>query len=296
MLIACRGALCTRIGRSLPTGRRAQIVLPPPPPPSRTKWTRRVPHPVLIGHAASLSQIVVCGDFNSVRQTQASASTSHSPACASEQAIGWNELTRSREGRSLTLHVCRALQVEFLNERARGFMETSGAGAGAGTPSQDSGVWTILSQVPAQPSQHMPRLSLTPWRSSKHQHSAQFSPPRARRGACRATTPSTLRPSGRRPRCPRSARVSPRCTTCCSRAARRSSHHSRPRLRRSAEPSTTSGPRAASALLGCSRCRGLRPAPPGWIATEKDLILPPVLRGRTRHVRLVRGEGRDVSC
>ena len=23
------------------------------PPPSRTKWTRRVPHPVLIGHAAS---------------------------------------------------------------------------------------------------------------------------------------------------------------------------------------------------------------------------------------------------
>ena len=29
------------------------------PPPPRTKWTRRVPHPVLIGHAASLSQTVV---------------------------------------------------------------------------------------------------------------------------------------------------------------------------------------------------------------------------------------------
>jgi len=28
-----------------------------PPPPPRTKWTRRVPHPVLIGHAASLSQV-----------------------------------------------------------------------------------------------------------------------------------------------------------------------------------------------------------------------------------------------
>ena len=28
---------------------------PPPPPPLRTKWTRRVPHPVLIGHAASLT-------------------------------------------------------------------------------------------------------------------------------------------------------------------------------------------------------------------------------------------------
>jgi hypothetical protein len=26
---------------------------PPPPPPPRTKWTCRVPHPVLIGHAAS---------------------------------------------------------------------------------------------------------------------------------------------------------------------------------------------------------------------------------------------------
>ena len=25
-------------------------------PPPRTKWTRRVPHPVLIGHAASLSR------------------------------------------------------------------------------------------------------------------------------------------------------------------------------------------------------------------------------------------------
>jgi len=27
------------------------------PPPPRTKWTGRVPHPVLIGHAASLSQV-----------------------------------------------------------------------------------------------------------------------------------------------------------------------------------------------------------------------------------------------
>ena len=32
----------------------AEEVSPPPPPP-RTKWTRRVPHPVLIGHAASLT-------------------------------------------------------------------------------------------------------------------------------------------------------------------------------------------------------------------------------------------------
>ena len=30
---------------------------PPRPPPPRTKWTRRVPHPVLIGHAASLGRL-----------------------------------------------------------------------------------------------------------------------------------------------------------------------------------------------------------------------------------------------
>ena len=29
---------------------------PPTPPPSRTNRTRRVPHPVLIGHAASLGR------------------------------------------------------------------------------------------------------------------------------------------------------------------------------------------------------------------------------------------------
>jgi len=34
--------------------RAAPAVSPPPPP--RNEWTRRVPHPVLVGHAASLSQ------------------------------------------------------------------------------------------------------------------------------------------------------------------------------------------------------------------------------------------------
>ena len=29
----------------------------PPPPPPRTEWTRRVPHPVLIGHAASAQRL-----------------------------------------------------------------------------------------------------------------------------------------------------------------------------------------------------------------------------------------------
>ena len=42
---------------------------PPPPPPPRTKWTRRAPHPVLIGHAASLSQVhfVACGHTEEAR-------------------------------------------------------------------------------------------------------------------------------------------------------------------------------------------------------------------------------------
>ena len=29
------------------------LTAPPPPPPPRTKWTRRVPHPVLIGQVSS---------------------------------------------------------------------------------------------------------------------------------------------------------------------------------------------------------------------------------------------------
>ena len=33
----------------------ALVCAPPLSPPHRTKWTRRIPHPVLIGHAASLS-------------------------------------------------------------------------------------------------------------------------------------------------------------------------------------------------------------------------------------------------
>ena len=33
----------------------ARLVMVLPPPPPRTKWTRRVPHLVLIGHAASFT-------------------------------------------------------------------------------------------------------------------------------------------------------------------------------------------------------------------------------------------------
>jgi hypothetical protein len=39
----------------LSTGKRARSLERPVPPPPRTNRTRRVPHPVLIGHAASLT-------------------------------------------------------------------------------------------------------------------------------------------------------------------------------------------------------------------------------------------------
>jgi hypothetical protein len=45
--------LPARSARRAPRAGRAR---PPPPPPPRTKWTRRVLHPVLIGHAASLTR------------------------------------------------------------------------------------------------------------------------------------------------------------------------------------------------------------------------------------------------
>jgi hypothetical protein len=41
--------------RSAHPTHRTGTAFRPPPPPSCTKWTRRVPHPVLIGHAASLT-------------------------------------------------------------------------------------------------------------------------------------------------------------------------------------------------------------------------------------------------
>ena len=50
--IGLRRALL-QAGQTQPHLPRAEESLNPPPP--RTKWTRRVPHPVLIGHAASLT-------------------------------------------------------------------------------------------------------------------------------------------------------------------------------------------------------------------------------------------------
>ena len=43
---------------------------PPPPPPPRTKWTRRVPHPVLIGHTASLGRWAENANLLDARQAR----------------------------------------------------------------------------------------------------------------------------------------------------------------------------------------------------------------------------------
>jgi hypothetical protein len=58
---------------------------PAPPPPPRTKWTRRVPHPVLIGHAASLSQVIQCWElaFLSMKKGERALLT-----CEHEHAYG----------------------------------------------------------------------------------------------------------------------------------------------------------------------------------------------------------------
>jgi hypothetical protein len=52
--LSARGAARAHVGRPARRPGRAPAGRPPPPP-FRTKWTRRVPHPVLIGHAASLT-------------------------------------------------------------------------------------------------------------------------------------------------------------------------------------------------------------------------------------------------
>jgi len=49
------GAVCALAAGQDGAAWLRRVLRPPAPPPSRTKWTRRVPRPVLIGHAASLT-------------------------------------------------------------------------------------------------------------------------------------------------------------------------------------------------------------------------------------------------
>jgi len=76
------------------------------PPPSRTKWTRRVPHPVLIGHAASLSRLSrlvpsVPAEF--ARFGTAVASLELAPASRSTQEeYAWHEIAVGAPGETLS--------------------------------------------------------------------------------------------------------------------------------------------------------------------------------------------------
>jgi hypothetical protein len=63
----------------------------PPPPPPRTKWTRRVPHPVLIGHAASLT---------TARKQCKSANHSHAKRDATRTGRVDNGLSRRGAGQA----------------------------------------------------------------------------------------------------------------------------------------------------------------------------------------------------
>ena len=84
---------------------------PPPPPPPRTKWTRRVPHPVLIGHAvclvqvrstphfpcyacrigfsqARLVEVQACGGRGRPASTRRTRCPAPTPECAAEATVG----------------------------------------------------------------------------------------------------------------------------------------------------------------------------------------------------------------
>ena len=59
---------------------------PPPLPPLRTKWTRRVRHPVLIGHAASFKVLESFGVVRPLEDIPAAEQAAAEAACAAAQA------------------------------------------------------------------------------------------------------------------------------------------------------------------------------------------------------------------
>jgi replicative superfamily II helicase len=54
-VVTARVPIESQMRGALAEHHNAEIAAGPPPPLPRTKWTRRIPHPVLIGHAASLT-------------------------------------------------------------------------------------------------------------------------------------------------------------------------------------------------------------------------------------------------
>jgi hypothetical protein len=81
----------------------------PPPPPSRTKWTRRVPHPVLIGHAASLPRT----------STAAPRSGGHAPHARLHGVVGARVAPRHDHVLGLVRGLLLPLHQEFLPRGSR---------------------------------------------------------------------------------------------------------------------------------------------------------------------------------
>ena len=96
-----------------PTALRVQRLQPPATPPPRTKWTRRVPHPVLIGHAASLTH----GSNHLPRSTGPTTSDTHGsnhlprstgPTTSCAQRLQWPHRSARQYGGSVVARDLRA--------------------------------------------------------------------------------------------------------------------------------------------------------------------------------------------
>jgi hypothetical protein len=74
------------------------------PPPSRTKWTRRVPHPVLIGHAASLARCAATEPTCSSSPSRSRRSVSR-PSPAGATAASWWSAARAAPSASASSKV-----------------------------------------------------------------------------------------------------------------------------------------------------------------------------------------------
>jgi len=98
--------------------RKAEAAAPPPSPPG-TEWTRRVPHPVLIGHAASLTRqrtrSTSAKRCELAKSTRAQAPTAHALtarwAPASHRPLG---------GEVLLVNLVRVLSPASRSRRRRG--------------------------------------------------------------------------------------------------------------------------------------------------------------------------------
>jgi hypothetical protein len=90
-----------------------------PPPPPRTKWTRRVPHPVLIGHAAVPHE---ASRSRTNRTTPLSASPRADPTRAPRGRALRPSALRGREGRSV-IGISRAVLAGRRERSSRGARE-----------------------------------------------------------------------------------------------------------------------------------------------------------------------------